>query len=157
MELLQALGDSGLAAWLRLPGPAYPLANAAHILSLGLLIGSVAVLDLRLLGVIRSAPVSALGPVLSRAAAVGLLAAMATGVALLSVRPPAYLANPAFLTKLALVGLGVANAAAVRLNPAWPRALADGPVAGSLRAQAAASLAIWVGAVVAGRWIGFLM
>ncbi len=57
MELLQALGDTGLASWLRRPGPAYPLAIAAHILSLGLRIGSIVVVDLRLLGMFRRVPV----------------------------------------------------------------------------------------------------
>jgi hypothetical protein len=73
------------------------------------------------------------------------------------VRPLAYVANPAFLLKLGLVALGIANALAVRLNPAWQRALADGGVAGSLRVQALVSLCIWVAAVLAGRWIAFLM
>lgn len=157
MELLQALGDSGLAAWLRRPGAAYPLANAAHILALGMLVGSITVLDLRLMGMFRQAPVSVVGPLLSRVAAVALLAALATGVALLSVRPLAYAANAAFLLKLGLVALGIANALAVRLNPGWRRALADGGVAASLRVQALVSICIWVAAVLAGRWIAFLM
>lgn len=157
MELLQALGDSGLAVWLRRPGPAYPLANAAHILSLGVLVGTILVLDLRLLGLFRGQPVGVLGPVLSRAAAAGLAAAVATGVVLLSVRPIAYVENPALLVKLGLVGLGILNATLVRLNPGWPVALAGGRVTASLRLQALASLAIWIAAVVAGRWIGFLM
>jgi hypothetical protein len=155
--LLQALGDSGLAAWLRRPGPAYPLANAAHILSLGLLVGSIAILDLRLLGAFRRAPVSVLGTVLPRVAAAALASTIATGVMLLSVRPLVYVANPALLVKLTLVALGIANALAVHLNPAWRRALDDDGVTTSLRVQALASLAIWVAAVVAGRWIAFLM
>jgi hypothetical protein len=157
LELLQALGDSGLAAWLRRPGAAYPLANAAHILALGMLVGSIAVLDLRLLGLFRRAPVSVLGPLLSRVAAVALAVAVTTGLMLLSVRPLAYVANPAFLLKLGLVALGIANALTVRLNPAWRRTLADGGVAASLRVQALVSLCIWVAAVLAGRWIAFLM
>jgi hypothetical protein len=157
VELLQALGDSGLAAWLRRPGPAYPLASAAHILSLGCLIGAIVLLDLRLLGLFRRHPLAVLGPLLSRAAAAGLALAIATGVLLISVRPIAYIENPALRLKLLLVALGIANALAVRLNPAWRTALAGGGLGASLRVQAGLSLAIWVGAVLAGRWIGFLM
>jgi hypothetical protein len=156
VELLQALGDSGLAAWLRRPGPAYPLANAAHILSLGLLVGTIVLLDLRLLGLVRG-PISVLGPLLSRAAAAGLAGAVTTGIAIVSVRPVAYFENGALQIKLLLVGCGIVNALAVRFNPAWSAALADGGVAGSLRLQALLSLCLWVGAVVAGRWIAFLM
>lgn len=157
MELLQALGETGLAAWLRRPGPAYPLANAAHILSLGLLIGSIAVLDARLLGLFRAAPLGVLGRLLSRVAAFALLCAILTGTVLLSVRPLAYLENAAFQAKLALIAAGIANALAVRFNPGWAEALADRGVRTSLRVQAALSLGIWTCAVIAGRWIGFLM
>ena len=157
MELLQALGDSGLAAWLRRPGPAYPLANAAHILALGVLIGSIVVLDLRLLGLFRGTPVGVLGRLLSGVAAVGLMLAIVTGAMLLSVRPLAYLENPAFRLKLVLVAAGIVNALGVRLNPGWAAALAGGGIDAALKLQALVSLGIWVGVVIAGRWIGFLM
>lgn len=157
MELLQALGDSGLAAWLRRPGPAYPLASAAHILALGLLTGSIAVLDLRLLGLFRAVPVGVLGRLLSRVAAVALVLAIVTGVMLLSVRPLAYLENPAFRLKLVLIAAGIVNALGVRANPAWAVALAGGRIGGALRVQALVSLGLWVAVVIAGRWIGFLM
>lgn len=157
MELLQALGESGLAAWLRRPGPAYPLANAAHILALALLVGSILVLDLRLLGLFGRTPVGVLGRLLSRVAAVALMLAIATGAVLLSVRPVAYFENPAFRLKLVLVVAGIINALGVRLNPGWRAALAEGRIDGSLRLQALISLGIWVGVVIAGRWIGFLM
>lgn len=157
MELVQALGESGLAAWLRRPGPAYPIVSAAHILALGTLVGTIALLDLRLLGAFRRHPVSVLGPVLSRAAAAGLAVAIVTGIALLSVRPVAYVGNGALQIKLLLVGLGILNALAARANPAWAAALADGPVRASLRAQALLSLVLWTGAVLAGRWIGFTL
>ena len=45
-----------LAAWLRRPTPAYPLVNAAHILGIGLILGAILPLDLRLMGVFRAAP-----------------------------------------------------------------------------------------------------
>ena len=156
MEWLRALADWPLAAALRQSGIAYPLVNAAHILSLGLLVGSIAVLDLRLVGLWRGAPLAVLGPVLSRAAAIGLGLAAATGALLFATRPLAYAVNPAFLLKLGLVGLGVANALALRALPHWRRALAGEAPHGAVRAAAGASLALWVGAVVAGRWIGFL-
>ncbi|SFF74754.1 hypothetical protein SAMN05216459_101640 [Ensifer sp. OV372] len=82
--------------------------------------------------------------------------AIVTGFCLFSVRPSAYLANPAFLTKLALLAIGTLNALSVRVGTAWSVARAGGAVALRLRAQALASLVTWLGALLAGRWIGFL-
>lgn len=156
MELLQALSEWPVAAALRRSNVAYPLVSAAHIFSFGLLIGAIVTLDLRLLGFFKGHAVGALGPPLSRIAAVGLALAVVTGFLLFSVRPAAYVQNPAFLAKVGLVGLGTANAMLLRLNPYWHRALAGGDVHGLVKLSAALSFAIWAGAIVAGRWIGFL-
>jgi hypothetical protein len=106
--------------------------------------------------VFRSHPLAHLGPPLRRVAALGLLLAAATGFLLFSTRPLAYAENPAFLAKLGLIGLGAANVLLLAGNRHWRAALDGGPVHGSVRAAALVSLVVWVGAVIAGRWIGFL-
>ncbi len=153
LEQLETLPPS---IWLRRSGTVYLLVNAAHIGSIGLLIGSIVPLDLRLLGLIRPGPLAVLAPVLARTAAAGLALAVLTGAMLLSVRPLEYLQNPAFLTKMGLLGAGALNAWAVRRGPAWARVLDQGKAGGVLRIQAGASLLLWLGCLVAGRWIGFL-
>jgi len=153
---LRLLSDWPVAAAIRQSATLYPLVNAAHILSLGTVLGAIVTLDLRLLGLFRRHSLAALGPPLSRVAGVGLSLAVLTGFLLFSTRPAAYVENPAFLTKLVLVGLGVLNALALRAGRSWRAALGGGPVSGRLRLAALASLLIWIGAVVAGRWIGFL-
>ena len=67
-----------------------------------------------------------------------------------------YLANPAFLTKLAFLVLGTLNALSVRMSLGWSAAIAGGTIALRLRVQALASFTLWVGALLAGRWIGFV-
>ena len=69
LEQLETLPPS---IWLRRSGTLYLLVNAAHIGSIGLLIGSIVPLDLRLLGLIRPGPLAVLAPVLARTAAAGL-------------------------------------------------------------------------------------
>ena len=155
-ELLQALATTPVAVFFRDSTAAYASLNAAHIFSFALVIGSIATLDLKLLGLFRSAPLGALARPLSRVAATGLVLAVATGFLLFSVRPLAYADNPAFLTKISLVALGVLNALALRFNRHWRLAAEGGAVHGSVRLTALLSLAIWAGAVLAGRWIGFL-
>lgn len=156
MEWVQALADWPVAAFLRASSLAYIFVNAAHILSLALLVGAIAVLDLRLLGLFRRLRLAEAGPVLSRIAGMGLGGAVLTGFLLFSVRPGAYLENPAFLAKLAVIGLGLGNVAWLHASRSWRAALAGYAVAPSLRVGAATSLLVWAGAVLAGRWVGFL-
>ncbi len=156
MELLQALSDWPVAAALRSSAIAYPLVNAAHILSLGLLAGAVVTLDLRLLGLFGASPLGALARPLQRVAEAGLAGAAVTGFLLFCTRPLTYAENPALLVKLGLVALGIVHALLIRRSLAWQHAIEGAPVAGRLRLSALASIGIWAGAVVAGRWIGFL-
>ena len=156
IELFEALEASAPASVLRTSFVLYPLVNAAHILALGLLVSTVLLMDLRVWGWGRAVPVEGwIG--LLRPLAVGALGVtLLTGVALFSVQPFTYLENPAFLTKLALIGLGALNVIILRLNPRWGDVTGSETIAVSVRAAAFASLLVWLGVVVAGRWIGFM-
>jgi hypothetical protein len=89
-------------------------------------------------------------------AAAGLGLAAVTGFLLFTTRPATYADNPAFLIKLGLIGLGLANVWLLRRNRGWRAALGGAAPSGAVRAGAVVSLLAWVGAVLAGRWIGFL-
>jgi hypothetical protein len=156
MEFLQALSEWPGAVMLRRFQVAYLLVNAAHIISIGLVVGAIVTLDLRILGLFRQHPIGTLGPPLSRVAAVGLALAILTGLLLFSVRPIAYVHNTAFLIKVGLVGLGIANALLLNHNRYWWLALSENAPQMRVQLSAFLSLVLWVGAVVAGRWIGFL-
>ncbi|WP_432347184.1 DUF6644 family protein [Shinella yambaruensis] len=156
MEALAWLSTTPVAAALKASGTLYLVVNAAHILSIGLVVGAILPLDLRLVGLIRAAPIAAIGPLLSRTAATGVVAALATGLCLFSVRPQEYAGNPAFLAKVSLVALGMVNALVLHVRGAWQTALATDSAPPALRVQALLSMVIWVGAVLAGRWIAFI-
>ena len=155
-DFLQALAAWQVAAFLRTSTVAYATLNAAHILSIGLIVGSIVTLDLRLLGGFGRAPLGALARPLVRVGATGVALAIVTGFLLFSVRPSAYAENPAFLLKIAVVAIGVGNAFLVRALPGWRRAIAGEPITATVRLLALVSLLVWVFAVLAGRWIGFL-
>jgi hypothetical protein len=149
---LEAIGSWPGAVWLRQSATAYLFVNAAHILGIGLLLGSILPLDLRLLGFLRRFPLDVLRPFLVRFAAAGLTLAAITGSWLFSVKPTEYFANEALRWKVALLATAIVNvtfqhrgikAPAYELTPAT-------------RIRAALSLGLWVSALVAGRWIGFL-
>lgn len=149
--MVEALAAWPGAAYLRTFGTAYLLVNAAHVLGLSVLVGAILPLDLRLLGLFRSAPVAVLAPVLVRSAACGAGLAVATGLWLFTVRPAEYLANPAFLAKLALLAAALLTVA-LQHRGGLPTGDA---VPFATRLRAAASLALWLAVLLAGRWIGF--
>ena len=154
--MLEWLGGLPFALLLQRSGTLYLLVNAAHIAAIGLLVGTIVSLDLRMLGAFRAVPLAVLAPFLSRMATGGLALAILTGVLLFSVRPVEYAENPAFLAKLVLVALGVLNALWLHAGRHWRGVLSGQQVHAVARLHALASLLLWPGAIVAGRWIGFL-
>lgn len=144
------------AALLRGNATLYLLVNAAHILGIGLLVGAILPLDLRLIGVMRDGPLAVLAPFLVRVAAAGLALAMLTGLLLFSVKPAEYVANPAFLVKMGLLALGLANILLQHRNVGWPLVKQGAPPSVAVRGLAALSFATWLAVLVAGRWIGFV-
>ena len=154
--MLEWLEGAPHAVLLQQSGTFYLIVNAAHIACLGLLIGAIVPLDLRMLGAFPTVPLAVAGPFLSRMAGVGLVLAILTGFWLFSVKPAEYAANPAFLTKLVIVGIGILNALCLHAGRSWPQALSGAPVPWAARVHAVISLLVWLGAVLAGRWIGFL-
>lgn len=150
-----------LATWpgavlLQRSGTTYLFVNAAHIAGVGLLIGGILPLDLRLAGWLRGVPLAVIGPFLSRSAAAGLALAIATGLWLFTVKPREYLENEAFLWKMALLALALANIAVQHRSHHYRLALAGGEVHLTVRLVAGCSAILWLAVLVAGRWIGFL-
>lgn len=144
------------AVLLQRSGTAYLFVNAAHIASIGLLIGGILPLDLRLAGLLRGASLAAIGPFLSRSAGIGLALAILTGLWLFSVKPREYLENGAFLCKMALLALALANVIVQHRNRHYRLALAGGDIHFTVRLVASSSAILWLAVLVAGRWVGFL-
>lgn len=156
MPFVEWIGAWPGAVFLRDSGTAYLLVNAAHILGVGLLVGAIVPLDLRLLGFFRPAPLAVLAPFLSRAAATGVVLAIVTGLWLFSVKPDEYLGNAAFLWKAGLLAVALANVALQHGSRRFAAAVAGGEVSPAVRLVALGSILSWLSVLVAGRWIGFV-
>ncbi len=150
--MLDAIGGWPGAVWLRESATAYLFVNAAHILGIGILLGAIVPLDLRLLGWFRTFPLEVLRPFLTRCAATGLALAILAGSWLFSVKTSEYLGNEAFRWKLVLLSLALANVGFQH----WRNSSRASPVTVATRISAALSLCLWLAVLVAGRWIGFL-
>ena len=156
MDWLAPLAQTPLARALIVSPVFYLLMNAAHIMAIGMLFGSILALDLRILGLFAKVPLQAVAGFLSRMAATGLAVAVLTGLCLFSVRPTEYIQNPAFLAKLSLVALGTVNAVIVHAGAGWRKVVDHGEISAATRFTAILSFTTWIAAIIAGRWIGFL-
>lgn len=133
---------------------AYPIVNALHIMSIGALLTSVMLMDLRIFGAFRSLPQAAFVALLRRTALGAFAGALVTGALLFSVRAREYAAMPVFLAKMTLILLAGANFLVfMRLC----RARGDEEPAGAaITILAVLSLVLWTSVLFAGRFIGFL-
>jgi hypothetical protein len=150
------LEASLLARTLRSGPWLYPLVNLAHVLGIALLVGAIAVLDLRLVGFWPGLPIAALARATVPVAGAGLALALATGPALLVVRATEYVANPFLWAKFGAVAVGIANLGALHAFAAWRHGGGETrPARRRLAFAGAVSLAAWLAAVSAGRMIAY--
>ncbi|MCY3596178.1 MAG: DUF2214 domain-containing protein [Rhodospirillales bacterium] len=150
--LFAALEGTALAQVLRGSRWFYAGVNAAHILAIALLIGSIIPLNLRLFGVWRAISRETVVRVLAPVAASGLILALITGPLLFSVRAREYSGIGFLQLKLAFIAVGVLSALA--LCRAHGFLLRDAP-RGRLVSHAVLSTVCWLGALVCGRLIAF--
>jgi hypothetical protein len=151
-EVTAAIAATDLAHYLRHGRWSYAVVNALHILGIALLVGAVAVLDLRLLGLWRGIALDLLARPLVATAATGLALAILAGLALFAVRADEYAAMPLFGLKMLLVAAGTLSAIGHHL--AYGRTLERAPP-GALRIAGAVSLLCWTGALLCGRLLAF--
>jgi hypothetical protein len=134
---------------------AQPTVLTLHTMGMGVLVGACWVLDLRLLGISRTIPLSAFRWVF-RAVAVSLIVNVVTGVLLFAQRATSLGTAIPFLIK---IGLVIASAAT--LVPIRSYVLRSDPeqrdVSGSARLLAIASILAWSGAITAGRLLAYLV
>jgi hypothetical protein len=131
---------------------AYPTVNALHIMSIGALLTSVWLMDLRILGAFRSLPQAAFVALLRRTAFTAFAGALVTGSLLFSVRAREYAAMPIFLAKMTLILLAGANFLVFMRRAKG----GDEPAGGTVTTLAVLSMALWTSVLFSGRFIGFL-
>jgi hypothetical protein len=134
---------------------AQPTVLTLHTMGMAVLVGASWVLDLRLLGISRSIPLSAFRWVF-RAVMVGLIVNVVTGALLFAGRATTWGTAIPFLIKMILV---VASAATlVPLRSYLLRSDVDQhEVSGNARLLAIASILAWSGAITAGRLLAYLV
>jgi hypothetical protein len=151
--MLSWLESTALAVWVgESPSVwALPTVLTLHTMGLAMLVGASWVLDLRLLGISRTVPLSAfrwIFPVV----AVGLTVNVVTGVLLFMKNATTWGTSLPFLVKMSLVVASVATLVPIRAH-----VLRGDATGSSVRLWAIASILAWTGAITAGRLLAYLV
>jgi hypothetical protein len=138
-----------MGPWLQSHPFAYPLLEVAHVFGIALLVGNLALLELRVWGAAPALPLRPLARASLGVALAGFVLVAASGLLMFAANAAELLANRSFVVKMALVGLAGANAALFHARDGLGRldALA--------RAQTALSLGLWIAVIICGRWIAY--
>jgi hypothetical protein len=154
------LEGSELADTIRENDLLFPVIESVHVLAICLVVGSILVVDLRLLGLASvNRPVSRVtGSILPLTWCAFAVAVVSGGLMFIS-NATKYLGNGYFVAKMILIAVAglnmvVFHAIGAKDMPKWETS-ARLP----LRARAAGALSIllWIAVVACGRWIGFTM
>ena len=124
------------------------LVRMAHVLSVSLFFGGIVLLDLRLASGRDTVPLRALAAHTLPWVRAMFGIAVATGVALFLYDPVHVGMHAYFTVKLALTGLGLANAAIFHRTGTLRALAADGALPTSARLAGAVSLLLWTGVMV---------
>jgi hypothetical protein len=135
---------------------AYPLFETLHTLGMALLVGSLGLIDLRILGYKPELPI--LGTLdLLPLAWLGFTINLISGLLLFTSDPVYFWNSVTFKVKIGLIVLGGINAF-ILSQSVFREARAGGDATPGTQARlvAASSLTFWVGAIIAGRLIAYL-
>jgi hypothetical protein len=135
----------------------YPIVEIVHIVGFVILVGAALMFDLRLLGVSRALPVTAMERHLLRAARLSVALVVPTGVLMFVAHATEMADNPAFRLKVVLLTAALLNAAVFHRAPFRSVAEWDRNSETPLGARLAAllSVVLWVGVITCGRLIAY--
>jgi hypothetical protein len=152
-----AVEATGLGRVMRESLWAFPIVEVVHIAAFAVVVGSIVMLDLRLLGLSRRIPVSRLAAhVLPWTIGAFVVAALA-GLTMFTAHANDYLTNEVFMLKMGLIlaagiNAGLLHAGAMRAVGAWDT---DAASPRGVRIAAAMSIALWLGVIACGRLLAY--
>jgi hypothetical protein len=131
---------------------AFPLTECFHIAAMAFSIGTIVLVDLRLLGRgLKRQTAARLAAQMEWWTLAGLMVVITSGLVIFSSDPPAYLRNPSFLFKMkALAAATVYNYTVRRMAV---KSSGESPAS---RVAGAVSIALWCSVVAAGIFIAFV-
>lgn len=157
-QLCQWLNDSPIGTSIRESEVVFPVIESVHVLAIALLVGTVLILDLRLLGaILRREPVSQIATQILPWTWAGFAVMFTSGLLLFWAEAVKCYGNPAFRWKLGLLFLLGLNPLVFHSTIYKRVAEWDTDPVPPWRARLAAvvSLSLWSGVIIAGRAIAY--
>ena len=154
---IHSVEASGVGRFMREALYAYPAAESVHIAGLALLFGSIAIVDLRLLGLGKRIPLGALVSFAVPWSLAGFLIAASAGLLMFTAHAEEFLTQPVFMLKMGLILAGGVNAAMLHTGSLRaPGPAIDAQPPARVRFAAALSLLLWLGVIACGRMLAYL-
>ncbi len=156
--MLEWLQQTSLAVHIRDSLFAFPVIESTHVIGLTLVFGTIAIVDLRLLGLASTnRPFQRLADDTLKWTWVAFVLTAVTGTLMFMTNASVYFHNTYFRVKIALLFLAAFNMLVFEVTTRravgqWDRDASAPPLG---RLVAAVSLVIWIGVIVTGRMIGF--
>lgn len=156
LDFLASLENTEFASWLRESGSiwAYPAVLTLHTLGLGVLVGASAVIDLRLLGAAPQIPIEPLRRLFPIMWA-GFWVNAISGVLLFVTDATTKGTTTVFMSKLGIIVLAVIVLRTIKRSAFGHNPISSDPPM-SVKALAAASLALWLAAIITGRYMAYV-
>lgn len=135
----------------------FTIVESAHVLAVVVLVGTIAVVDLRLIGLTSTASaVTEVSRDTLKWTWGAFAIAMVTGLGMLVPKLDDYLATPSLWLKLSFIVLAAVNMAIFELLTMRGVSRWDcGPPPNAAKAAGLISLGCWIVVVIFGRWIGY--
>src|SRR5437867_3551148 len=154
LHFFQWLGSTSVANAINDSEWLFPVIECIHITGLAVLVGTIAIVDFRLLGLaLRRRPVSQIAGDLKPWTWAGIGIMLTTGPLMLSAEPERGYGNPAFYFKMSCLFLALLSHFTIHRR-ATKSDHASGATLGG-RLAACLSLMLWTGVILGGRGIAF--
>ncbi len=150
INALEALNQLAPIVWLKTNPYAYPSLEIAHIIGIALVFGTLWIVDMRILGLMRNIDVNQLAKHIIPWTIAGFLLVAVTGLTMFVSRAGDLINNPAFVVKMCLIFAAGTNAAVLHARGAIDVTKVITKV------QAVLSILIWVAVIACGRWIAYV-
>lgn len=157
-DVIQSLNDSAIGTMVRESGTLFPWLESIHVLMVAIVVGTIAIVDLRLMGyashrrgarqlIIDTLPFTWMA----------FVGAVLTGLGLFLSNAVGYVDSKPFIIKMVVLALAGVNMAVFHLTAYrrigdWDETM---PTPTAAKVSGALSLTFWIVVIFLGRWIGF--
>lgn len=159
MDFLEGLSQSDLVRWVAESDYGYPWVLTAHAIGMAFVVGIMLVFDLRVLGLATQIPLSVLRRFFI-VAWIGFAINLTSGTLLFLANYTAFIKNTAFITKISLLIVGALGTWGLTREIYVRSPIVTGSAGIETTTQrarmfAAILVVIWLGAITAGRIVGY--